>query len=450
MKSLYLVNVNWHVFIGIALLLLFIPGINIYFFLALVLTLHQFLLLFYSIGYIIPIRYLFGSLMCLQMLLGPVLAYSFEGAKGMMQIPADEYFAYVLPAVICFIIGLHISCKNLAGETIDLRVIGEYFRVYKTMPFIFIVLGFIASFISGMFSSDLAFVFYLIGGLKFIGVFMIIVSSNQIKIIPLVIVYSSVIISSLNNAMFHDLVTWLIFLGIFYCIQYKPSINIKLVGIFLFVIFAIVLQSIKKDYRQATWEQNQNANLQTLSNVYEQTEAKSGFFNSKDLIQNITRINQGFIITNIMKTVPDVVPFSEGEQLRQILTAAILPRIIAPNKLTAGNQDIYKKYTGMQLRKGTSMALSSIGDAYINFGIIGGCVFMFTLGLLYSESLKLFNRYSKYFPILLLFTPLVFYYPIRPDCELQTILGHFVKSIFLIFIIFLIWKKQFLFRFSRS
>ena len=68
---------------------------------------------------------------------------------------------------------------------------------------------------------------------------------------------------------------------------------------------------------------------------------------------------------------------------------------------------------------------------------------MFLLGLLYSEVLKSFNKYSKDFPVLLLFAPLVFYFPIRPDCELQTILGHLVKSCFLIFVVFLVWKRQF-------
>ena len=69
---------------------------------------------------------------------------------------------------------------------------------------------------------------------------------------------------------------------------------------------------------------------------------------------------------------------------------------------------------------------------------------MFVLGLFYSEVLKAFHRYGKYYPVLLLFTPLVFYYPIRPDCELQTILGHLVKSCFLIYVIFLVWKKYFI------
>jgi hypothetical protein len=120
-----------------------------------------------------------------------------------------------------------------------------------------------------------------------------------------------------------------------------------------------------------------------------------------------------------------------------------LPRIIAPNKLNAGDRTIFMKYSGMHLRPGTSMGLSSLGDAYVNFGIIGGAIFMFFLGLVYSETLNAFNNFSKYYPFLILFTPLIFYYPIRPDCELQTALGHLVKSCMLIYFIVIFWKKDF-------
>ena len=89
------------------------------------------------------------------------------------------------------------------------------------------------------------------------------------------------------------------------------------------------------------------------------------------------------------------------------------------------------------------MGLSSVGDAYINFGIFGGCIFMFLLGLFYSEVLNSFKKHSKYYPTLILFVPLVFYYPIRPDCELQTILGHLIKSCFLIFVMIQIWGNRF-------
>ena len=68
---------------------------------------------------------------------------------------------------------------------------------------------------------------------------------------------------------------------------------------------------------------------------------------------------------------------------------------------------------------------------------------MFLLGLLYSGILTVFYKQSKTYPILILFTALSFYFPIRPDCELQTILGHLFKSCMLITGVIYFFKSTF-------
>ena len=241
--------------------------------------------------------------------------------------------------------------------------------------------------------------------------------------------------------MFHDLLTWIIFTACVYGIRYKFSVYIKLAGLAGFIILAVIIQQIKSSYRQALG--TEGGGVETLTEVYE-VRSEQGIFSFESLAPTVTRINQGFIITNIMNTVPSREPFSEGKEMMQILEAAFLPRFLAPNKLTAGNREIFTKYSGIKLREGTSMGLSSLGDAYLNYGVLGGCIFMFVLGFSYNQILKIFHKASKTYPILIIFVPLVFYYPIRPDCELQTILGHLVKSCFLIFVMITIWKKVFM------
>jgi hypothetical protein len=83
-----------------------------------------------------------------------------------------------------------------------------------------------------------------------------------------------------------------------------------------------------------------------------------------------------------------------------------------------------------------------LGDAYINFGTFGGSIFMLVFGWMFNVVLNGFYKFSRYYPIALLFTPLVFYFPIRPDTALQTSMGHLVKSSFLLYIIFMFWKKD--------
>ncbi|HEV8082402.1 MAG TPA: hypothetical protein VGP55_04330 [Chitinophagaceae bacterium] len=415
--------------------------------LALVISLYQFFLLFDSIGHIIPTRHLLGSFMCIQFFVGPTLVYNglekYQYFMYWMRIPELQYFEYVIPAVALFIIGLHINAGNYKGEVVDKKKVELFIQRNPKIPYLFIIIGFLASIVAGYFGSELGFVFYLLGSFKFIGLFLLVLGTRQIKIWALVLVIGSIISSSLANGMFHDLLTWIIFMAAIFGIKYKFDFKIKIIGLSALIFIVIVIQALKGSFRTELSANGGNNGAQAFSKLYEEKNEQGGFLNIKSLGESVTRINQGFIITNIMITVPDLVPFSNGEEMRQILEAAILPRILAPDKLKAGDKSIFEKYSHIPLGGETSMGLSSIGDAYINFGILGGVAFMFVLGWFYSAVLNSFHKNSFKYPVLILFVPLVFYYPIRPDCELQTILTHLFKSCFLIFVIIQVWKYKF-------
>lgn len=414
---------------------------------SILLALHQFILLFNAIGFVIPVRYLFGAFMCVQFFVGPSLAYNgldqYQYFHYKMKIPEHEYFAYAIPAVMSFILGLHSFAGKLNGEIIDEKQIILFVNRNRQLPYWFIGIGFVTSVVAGFFGSELAFVFFLLGSFKFIGLFLLVIGTRNLKILPLVLVISSIVGSSLVNGMFHDLLTWTIFIGSVFAIKYKFGLNIKLIGCAAFIFLVLTIQLLKASYRDATGSGREEAGVETFSKLYAEKNRDKSIFSFDNLAPSNVRINQGYIITNIMYNVPALVPFSNGKEMYQVFEAAIMPRMFAPNKLNAGDRTIFMKYSGLRIRQGTSMGLSSLGDAYVNFGIAGGCVFMFLLGLLYSGILNIFYKKSRDYPALILFTALVFYYPIRPDCELQTILGHVVKSCFLITVMILLFKSSF-------
>lgn len=405
------------------------------------------MLLFNAIGYVIPVRYLLGAFMCVQFFIGPSLAYNgmdeYQYIHYKMKIPEGEYFAYAIPAVMSFILGLHLFAGKLNGEIVDEKQVTQFVNQHPQLPYWFIGIGFVASIISAFFSSELAFVFYLLGGFKFIGLFLLVIGSKELKIAPLIVVISSIVASSLGDGMFHDLLTWIIFIGSVFAIRYKFDFNLKLIACSAFVFLAVTIQLLKTSYRTVTNSGQEEAGVETFSKLYEEQNRDKSIFSFESLAPANVRINQGFIITNIMNNVPAIVPFSKGEEMYQVFEAGILPRIFAPNKLNAGDRTIFMKYSGLRIRAGTSMGLSSLGDAYLNFGITGGCIFMFFLGLMYSYILTIFYKQGKKYPVLILFTALVFYYPIRPDCELQTILGHLFKSCFLLYVMIMFFKSTF-------
>ena len=61
--------------------------------------------------------------MCLQFFIGPLLAYNgldeLQNPSYRMRIPESEYFSYVIPAVVSFIIGLHFTANRLEGELLQ-------------------------------------------------------------------------------------------------------------------------------------------------------------------------------------------------------------------------------------------------------------------------------------------------------------------------------------------
>ena len=454
MRSLFDVKVNWLAIPAfIIFLLLVAPGISVLCFCALLLAFYQFLLLFYSYGHVIPVRYLAGSLMCLQMLVGPSFAYmgldEYQYVKYRMQVPEYDYFSYAIPAMIAFLMGLNIR-SNLKGEVVNEAGIKQYVGDHPKMPYLLIGVGFSTSVFSGLFSTSFDLIFYLLGSFKFIGAFLLILGARTIKPLTLGIVFGSIILSSLGTAMFHDLITWFIFLLAIFAIKYKPSVPVKAGVAIGFVVLVIIIQQLKGSYRELTQFQGKEGNLDVFGEVYEQQSGKGSFFDIRSLASSNVRISQGFIVSYTLKHVPARQPFANGEELYAILEAAFLPRVLAPNKLKAGDNSLFTKYSGIPLSEGTSMSLSAPGDGYVNFGYTGGVIFMFFLGGLFNFVLLRFHKIGMQYPIAILFTPLVFYFPIRPDTALQTGLGHLVKGCFLLYIIFVFNKNQFFLKSRRN
>jgi hypothetical protein len=246
----------------------------------------------------------------------------------------------------------------------------------------------------------------------------------------------------MQTGMFHDLLTWSVFLFAVIMLRYKLS-NLLKTGILTgFLIAATFIQFIKQDYRQTLYEGSE-AGVDVVTDVYTNATLERGsMFSKVNLYENAVRINQGYIVSNVMNNVPANIPFSEGESMKQIFLSSIFPRFIYPDKLNAGDREFFMHYTGMKIAEGTSMGISSVGDAYANFGKTGSWIFMFFYGLLFNVGLRLLYKKSAVTPLILLFTPVIFIYPIRPDCELQTILGHFFKATVLMIIIFQLFKAK--------
>lgn len=410
-------------------------------------------LLFYNVRSILikmnnelPIRNFFTMQFTLQFLFGPALVYNvfadYQVATYVMVITKNDYFAFVLPCILLFHLGLLLGDRN-AKIKISIDSIQEKLDGNENWIYILLAIGLLSSVVAPFFPKSLNFVFYLLGGFKYCSAFMLILRKKQVKWYILVLIFGSLLLSAFSQVMFHDLLIWLVFLAVFASIKYKYSMWTKLLGLLVFIAFAAFLQVIKIQLRNQIWRGGKSFNAEVLQEATTASAIqKKGFFSKEVLAPQLTRINQGWIVTRILRNVPAKVEHTNGALLWSYMEAAFLPRFLAPDKLMAGDYRLFTKYSGHTILKGTSMGLSPVGDGYIDFGVEGGMLFMFLYALMYGISIRRYSFLVNTNYLYFIFVPLVFIYPIRPDCETQTAFGHFIKAIVLVWLILKIAFKN--------
>jgi hypothetical protein len=429
---------------------LFLLGLDVYSCVALSIFIYWVSSLFIRVNHSLPLKELFLTMYALQFLFGPALAYNGMDEYTLdiykMKVNSDTYFTFMIPVFIAFAFGFNMFCKKYSLRP-SRQYIDQWVVQNPKMPYYFIGIGFLSSLISPFFPASLAFVFYLLGSFKYIGLFALLLSYQTLKIKLLILIYGLILVSSFQGGMFHDLLTWIIVLCLILAYRYKPTWQFKAAGIVGFVLFAIFIQSIKQGLRAQTWFGNKEASLNLVEDITDDVNKSNGGLLSIDnLGPNFVRINQGWVLASAMNYVPRNISHAHGALLSEYLYSAFVPRIVDDNKLKAGSQEVFNKYSGHHIEKGTSIGLGLFTDAYVDFGDFGNfasMIYVFLFGLLYGYILYQSAQKSSRYPILLLFAILVFIYPIRPDCETQTALGHLFKSIILISGIVVVFRKKF-------
>ena len=396
----------------------------------------------------LPIMELLFCLFSLQFLFGPALSYNgfdeYTIESYRMKINSESYFTFIIPLFIIFPMGFSVFFKPNIFKPNN-KNLNTWLKFNPNIPYVFIVIGFISPFLIDYIPSSLSVIGYLLESFKFIGIFILILSNQKIKPFLLSGIYVGILISSFIGGMFHDLLIWIIVLGLILSIRYKPSLGMKIIAIFVFAIFASFIQSLKGGLREATWGSNEKVSIDLIENINkENISENTGFFTMKNLGPQVNRINQGWILASSIDHVPANESHTYGKLTTQYIYSALMPRILAPTKLRSGDQEVFNKYSGHYLTDATSMGLGLFTDAYIEFGQYGAIIYILLWGIMYGFVLKKFLFYSEKYPILILFSILAFVYPMRPDCDTQTVLGHLFKTIMLLAVIFTFFKKSFL------
>ncbi len=401
---------------------------------------------FTEIGKTIEIRDIIIVIALLQWVVGPILKYHFAPRDifYFMAVNEAEYTSFAVSASSFFIIGLYFPgiFKKFNSEQ-QIKKIKQILKQNPNIDLILIFVGVLAGIVQNLVPESIRFFLYLIGGSRFIGLFFLLLNDRKFKWQIFGAVIFWLFMETVRDAIFHELLLWLIFLFIVIAFLYRFRLRQKLIFLIPFFILMGLIQSVKFYFRQEIAAYSGTFDRASLFTEMVSTELGSG---EKTLTTNnfdaaIDRINQGWIVARIMRYTPYYEPFANGETIISGIEASLVPRFLNPNKAKAGGRDNFERFTGKKLSETTSMGLSPLGEAYANFGINGGILFMFFLGIFYNLYMMVIVRLSDKYPSLLLWLPLLFLQVVKAETDFVVVLNHLVKaSMVVAFIIFSVRK----------
>jgi hypothetical protein len=363
-------------------------------------------------------------------LLSPSITYQLDPnlVEYGMKIPFDEYFALALPGFLLLSFGMYVIPNKLfKPDFMKIRrssIINEGFLLNISL------IGLLLRVLPIGFPTELEFFVYLLSMIRFIGSFSLF-SMNPKKYWWLVsIVLFIELLFAFKQAMYHDALMWLIFFTLLYLYTIKPKIQTKLIGLSVLAIFVLFIQAIKVSYRDQIWNSGKEASVATLAEVGNTKSNTDVLIGEDNLLATLNRGNQAWIFASTVNHMNRFGDFQGLSNVNKYIEAALLPRFLAPNKLSSNDKVIFNQFSGHTISETTSMGLGVFADGYIAYGSSGVYIFTFILGMLFSLTFKLVEGWTKISPFYVLLLLPILNYAVRPDCELQTTVNHLVKSVF--------------------
>jgi hypothetical protein len=243
--------------------------------------------------------------------------------------------------------------------------------------------------------------------------------------------------------MYHDAIMWVLFFALFFVYTIKPSLTAKLIGLISLIILVLFIQAVKFAYREQVWSGEKEANIETISSVGSSKANSESLIGEENILGTLNRGNQAWIFASTVDRMDRYKDFQGLNNVNLYLEAALLPRFLAPNKIKSGGGEIFNQFSGHIINEGTSMGLGIFADGYISYGARGVYIFGFALGLIFSLTFKLVERWTKLSPFYVILLLPMLNYAVRPDCELQTTINHLTKSIVLFGVLVYFTKNRF-------
>lgn len=250
---------------------------------------------------------------------------------------------------------------------------------------------------------------------------------------------------AIRGGMFGALIYFIAYYLLLYTIQQDKKVNwamILFVGASCIWLLAL-LQIVKGNYREAVWTGEEAANTETFSKVVVRNVSLSSVTDIDFYLPVLFRLNQGFLVSAVMQKVPDAEPFAKGLTIISAIRDAFVPRFLDPEKEEAGGRQKMERFTNITLVGSTSMNIGLLGEAYANFGKVGGVFFLTLYGFILGFFERKILNFSFDQPISLVLFPIYFQILVGSGTDFLSVVNAVVKNtVFLMLILYLFYSKK--------
>lgn len=393
-----------------------------------------------------------------QLLIMPMVVYRvYNNDKSVielfynMTVDENDYYGFMVPAMLAMIIGMELQLiRATSSQKIIIQALRQcrlYLQGKSGIGKVFIAVGIVSGFVSVFLPAGLDYVGYLLGKLLFVGIFYILFSDVKNKKLYIIGGLSALVIQTIINGMFGELIYTSMLGFLLFILGKKTSYYKKMSLAIIGALFVLILQSIKSEYRKATWyglgDKNQSSGQVFFNLILDRVSNPELFFYKENNFAFVVRFNQGMLQAKVMNYVPKVRPYAGGSTIVNSILASFVPRILWPDKPKSGGHWNMEYFTGF-IVEGYSMNIGPFGESYGNFGQSGGIIFMFFYGLFFSLAFYTILKISKSKPTIILWIPILFLNSIQVETDILMTVNSLIKNS--LFVAFCYWATD---RFMR-
>lgn len=410
-------------------------GASVWAGLAVALSVYAFTTFLLDLGTGLPVDSLILLVAVLQWLVAPLLSYAdlAPHAKYHMYVGEAEYLSLAVPGTAGLAIGLSLfRMRRALGKEpqVIVRATEVALRNHR-LPLAMILVGGACSFVGGFAPPSLAFLFFLLSNVTYVGIIIALHSHRKARWWMLAGALSWMLLISIRSNMFHDFLLWTALIGLYIAARAQWSLLNRVLIVMTYALIVFVLHTAKIEIRQTLARSaGGGGSFEVFTTALNKTflDEDGTVLEAGAVGSLIIRLNQGWIVSRVMEQVPAHRPFANGETIEKAVRAAFLPRFLDPDKIGAGGHALFSRFTSFDLNA-TSMGLSLLGEGYGNYGKAGAVLFLLIYGAAISLILRAYWLWAARHPIGIFWIPLLFLHTVKAETDFVVVLNYLVKAL---------------------